>query len=113
APRKLMLYLHHFFLWQNDFPSGKLVLNNKLIDSQHKINSLRKMIEELNPTKMILIGDNGERDAEVYAQIRKEFPDIAGETYIHTAYSFEGFEKNNGKPLQQAKIAWAASIELA
>ncbi len=113
APRKLMLYLHHFFLWQNDFPSGKLVLNNKLIDSQHKINSLRKMIAELNPTKMILIGDNGERDAEVYAQIRKEFPHIGGETYIHIAYSLEGFEKNNGKKLQEGQIPWATSIDLA
>ena len=113
APRKLMLYLHHFFLWQNDFPSGRLVLNNKLIDSEHKITSLRKMIAEFNPTKMILIGDNGERDAEVYAQIRKEFPHIGGETYIHMAYSQEGFEKNEGKPLQKGQIAWATSIDLA
>lgn len=113
APRKLMLYLHHFFLWQNNFPSGKLVLNNKLIDSEHKITSLRNMIAEFKPTKMILIGDNGERDAEVYAQIREEFPEIGGETYIHIAYSLNGFEKNEGKLLKDGQIPWVTSIDLA
>lgn len=113
APQKLMFYFHHYFLWQNEFPSGELVLNSKLIDSQHKITSLRKMIAEHNPTKMILIGDNGERDTEVYAQIRKEFPHIGGETYIHIVYSLEGFENNEGKPLQQGQIGWATSLDLA
>lgn len=113
APQRIMEYYHRRFLSRNNFPSGKLVLNRKLIDHEHKITSLRRMIEEYRPTKMILIGDNGERDTIVYAQIRKEFPDIGGETYIHLAYSQAGFEKNQGKPLLDGQIGWATSIDLA
>lgn len=113
APRKIMIKSHRKFIRKNKFPRGELVLNSKLIDPEHKIKSLRKMIETFRPDEMILIGDNGEHDPEVYAQIRKEYPHIGGLTYIHLAYSKFGFEGSFGKPLLDNQIGWATSLDLA
>lgn len=112
APRRLMNYSHRMFLWRNDFPAGELILNRKVIDHEHKIKSLRKMIADHKPTKMILIGDNGEKDPEVYAKIRSEFPEIGGETYIHLAYSSLGFEGSFARPLLPGQIPWVTSLDL-
>ena len=113
APRKIMIKSHRKFIRINKFPKGELVLNPETIDSEHKIKSLRKMIEKFQPDEMILIGDNGEHDSEVYAQIRKEYPHIGGLTYIHLAYSKFGYEGSFGKPLLDNQIGWATSLDLA
>lgn len=113
APKKLMTQSHEAFVKINNFPQGVLVLNHRLIERTHKIKSLRQMIKEHEPKVMILIGDNGERDAEVYAQIREEYPLIGGETYIHQTYSQKGYRGQFGKPLLKNQIPWVTSIDLA
>lgn len=113
APVWLMKKSHETFLANNQFPAGELVLNPRTIDSEHKIKSLRAMIEKHRPTSMILIGDNGERDAEVYQQIREEYPQIGGLTYIHQVYSQAGFKNSTGKPLLKNQIGWVTSVDLA
>lgn len=113
APEDIMRKFHKKFIRINKFPKGELVLNEKVIDHDHKIKALRKMITLYNPDEMILIGDNGERDNEVYDQIRKEFPHIGGQTYIHLAYSKFGFQGSFGKPLLENQIGWVTSLDLA
>ncbi len=113
APEDIMRKFHKKFIRKNRFPKGELVLNSKLLDPEHKVKSLRKMIEKFQPDEMILIGDNGEHDPEVYGQIRKEYPHIGGLTYIHLAYSKFGFEGSFGKPLLDNQIGWVTSLDLA
>ncbi len=113
APKKLMTYFHEKFVRINNFPEGVLVLRQKISDQDHKIKSLREMIKKHNPTKMILIGDNGEKDPVVYAKIRAEFPEIGGETYIHLVYSSLGFEGQFAQPLHPGQIPWVTSLDLA
>jgi phosphatidate phosphatase APP1 len=43
---------------------------------------IRKLFHQL-PQKSICVGDSGEQDPEVYAQMRKEFPDRILRIYIH------------------------------
>lgn len=43
---------------------------------------LRALLKEV-PNPVVLIGDSGEHDPEVYAQIRSEFPGRVKAIYIH------------------------------
>lgn len=40
----------------------------------YKLDTLRQRIEAFPGHRFVLIGDSGERDPEVYAQIQSEFP---------------------------------------
>jgi hypothetical protein len=113
APELIMRRSHEKFIRENKFPQGELLLSEKLIAKEHKVNALREMIKTYAPKEMILIGDNGEKDNEVYDQIRREFPEIGGPTYIHLAYSQRGHKGNYGKPLLGDQIGWATSLDLA
>lgn len=116
APKKIIGDLHQRFLDFNDFPEGELVTRSWtqiFSGSAHKLRSLRAFIKKYNPQSMILIGDNGEADAQIYAEIRKEYPAIAGATYIRQAYSSHGFDGNFAKPLLEGQIPFASSIDIA
>lgn len=45
---------------------------------------IRSLLEEI-PNQVVLIGDSGEHDPEVYAQMRAEFPDRVKAIYIRNA----------------------------
>lgn len=113
APEWLMKRSHAKFVRINEFPEGVLVLSKKTFAKNHKVDAIREMIKKYAPTSMILIGDNGEKDNEVYDQIRREFPSIAGHTYIHLAYSLKGYKGSVGKPLLKEQLGFATSIDLA
>lgn len=113
APEWLMKNVHAKFVKINQFPEGILVLSKKTFATDHKINALREMIKKFGPTSMVLIGDNGEKDNEVYEQIRREFPEIGGHTYIHLVYSKLGFKGAVGKPLLEGQLGFATSVDLA
>ncbi len=77
APR-MSLYLS-----RNGFPLAGLYLRDlgpKTL-SGYKQPVIRKLLESL-PQNAILIGDSGEHDPEVYAEIRREFPDRVLAVYI-------------------------------
>lgn len=116
APKKFIGDIHQKFLKTNNFPKGDLVTRRWrqiFSGSTHKIDSLRRFIREHQPREMILIGDNGEHDTEIYAQIRKEFPSIAGPTYIRVAYSMLGDKDERGKPVLPGQTGFATSIDIA
>lgn len=113
APKFLMTGFHGRFLKKNGFPEGRLLLPKGLSIKNHKVESLRKIIKNENPKELILVGDNGERDTLIYAQIRKEFPNLKMTTYIHLVYSLTGFDGNVGKKLEENQIGYATSMDLA
>ena len=87
SPAWLMQGSHTRFLDQNNFPEGQLILRSKESRQDHKIVNLRQIIQDKKPTDLILIGDNGERDIEIYDQIQREYPEIKMTTFIRTLYS--------------------------
>jgi phosphatidate phosphatase APP1 len=73
------------FLDLNDLPAGPLLLRDigpEGDTSDHKIESIRSLMERLRPLPAILVGDSGQHDAEVYARIATEFPDRVQAIYI-------------------------------
>ncbi|MEM8951919.1 MAG: phosphatase domain-containing protein [Pseudomonadota bacterium] len=73
-PEGPILFLREWGLTlQNPFPRrGK----------GHKIDFIRQMIAHYEGLPFILIGDSGQRDPEVYAEIAREFPDRILAVYI-------------------------------
>ncbi len=81
------------FCRHHNFPEGKFLLNDikiglgQVIKSgggshKHKYEKIR-MISETYPTaKLTLIGDSGQKDAEIYEKIALEAPDRINEIYI-------------------------------
>lgn len=116
APKKIIGDLHEKFLKLNQFPQGEFVARSWYdlrTGNSHKVYSLRKFIKQYDPKEMILIGDNGEADAEIYAQIRTEYPSVLGPTYIRQAYSSIGFSGNFAKPLHEGQIPFSSSVDIA
>lgn len=81
---------HKNFLSFNNFPTGDMELREDILDENHKINEIRRLVEQEKPDLMILIGDNGELDPEIYHQANVEFSKgIKIITFIHQMYSFK------------------------
>lgn len=113
APKWIMYPFHRHFLRKEGFPSGRLLLNLTLSKKNHKLNSIRNIIENENPKELILVGDNGEHDTEVYATIAKEYPELKITTYIHQVYSQIGFHHNFGKLLEENQIGFVTALDLS
>tara|TARA_B110001454_G_scaffold181094_1_gene174962 strand:- start:13779 stop:14639 length:861 start_codon:yes stop_codon:yes gene_type:complete len=112
APEKLMENLHVAFLKLNGFPTGEVVLRESIADKDFKVNAIRALIAQNLPQRLILIGDNGERDPYIYEQIRAEYPNIQTDIYIHQIYSYRA-RKEIGVPPQSAQRLFVTSIDLA
>ena len=74
------------FLQHNGFPLSGLYLRNWGPDtmSGYKQPTIRKLMNQMKQP-VILFGDSGEKDPEVYAQIRSEFPERVKDIYIRDA----------------------------
>ena len=105
---------HETFLKKNNFPTGRLILRDVIFDSEHKNKTIRKLVSEIQPTLVIMVGDNGENDVNVYAKASKELAaqKIKSITYIHQLYSSRD-EDETGKGLNAGQIGFATSVELA
>ena len=86
APKNLMGRSHRKFLTRNSFPRGEIFLRDEYSRETHKIKTITNIIKEQNPTRIILIGDNGEHDPKFYNLIKEEYPDIEVITFIRAAY---------------------------
>lgn len=62
------------FLQYNQFPQeDNLILKKEKASTyDYKLTNIRKLIKEINPDKLILIGDDTEYDPEVYDTVSKE-----------------------------------------
>lgn len=78
------------FLAKHQFPRGVLMLKevssdspDPLTDQQaYKVARIQQIMKSLPEVKFILVGDDGERDPEVYAEIQKEFPQQVASIWI-------------------------------
>ncbi|WP_299338349.1 App1 family protein [uncultured Psychroserpens sp.] len=90
SPWNLYRYLE-FFLKQNDFPKGPILLRSfKDIFKKKSGDQPQKQIEIINilkaypDLKFILIGDSGEYDADIYIELAKTFPDQVMAIYLRS-----------------------------
>ncbi len=74
------------FLRKHGFPFAALHLRDlgPSTLSDYKQPIIRALLQQL-PHKVVLVGDSGEKDPEVYAQIRSEFPGRVLRIYIRDA----------------------------
>ncbi len=105
-------FLHEEFLTQHQFPNGPLVLRENYFDKEHKFRSISKIIKNTLPRMVLLIGDNGERDSEIYARIQRKFPNIQIIIFIHQMYSVHSLIEV-ANPILPGQIAYVTSVDLS
>lgn len=116
-----MLLSHQTFLANNNFPEGELSLRDSLFDKNHKINEIHRLINAERPDTVIFIGDNGERDPEIYHQAYLDFKNsgIKIFTFIHQLYRTSvpfyqpEFLSEMGSKIYSEQIGYATAIEIA
>ncbi|MEQ1721771.1 MAG: phosphatase domain-containing protein [Pseudobdellovibrio sp.] len=113
-------FSHRTFLSFNNFPPGEVDLRESIFEKNHKINEIRRMIEVEKPEILILIGDNGERDPEIYHQAYLEFSNqVRIVSFIHQMYSNHvPFYKPNflaeiGTLITKEQVGFVTPIEIA
>lgn len=101
APRNPIFYLSaspwnfydlfEHFLALHDIPAGTLLLTDLGIDERklvrpahrdHKGESLRRVLSDFPDVPVVLIGDSGQCDPEIYAELAREQPDRIAAIYI-------------------------------
>jgi phosphatidate phosphatase APP1 len=101
------------FLAKNGFPLAGLYLRDlgpKTL-SNYKQPMIRGILANL-PQKAVLVGDSGEHDPEVYAQIRQEFPDRVLAVYIRDVGNSSRPDRFKGAVLfRDAKEAARDAVE--
>lgn len=115
APEFLLSGTHTDFLKNKRFPKGKYLPRTNLLSSNHKISSLRKIIQNENPDTLILIGDNGEKDILVYNQIALENANsnLKIIQLIHNVYSTNNQAEEKGLKTMKDQIGFVTSVEAA
>ncbi|MET1755784.1 phosphatase domain-containing protein [Novosphingobium sp. RD2P27] len=85
------------FMELNRIPHGPMFLKDlgidatKLIDSgheKHKIQAIRTILEFYPGHKFLLMGDNGQKDVEIYSEAVRAFPDRVGAVFIRDVTQF-------------------------
>jgi len=112
APFLVMTIPHFEFLTYNRFPEGGLYLKQSPLTKTHKFDIISKIIQTSKPDRIVMIGDNGEADATVYAAIRTKFSQIPSFTFIHQVYSTKS-TSYRGKPLLAGQIGFVTAADLA
>lgn len=77
------------FMGVNDVSPGPIILRDYgfdagkfLTNAEHKISSIRDILETYPDLPFILIGDSGEKDPEIYRSVVEEFPNRIAAVYI-------------------------------
>jgi phosphatidate phosphatase APP1 len=93
SPWNLVRFLQRF-LEQHRFPAGPLLLTDwgpgaggllRVGTQQHKLTALRQLAELLPRPRFVLVGDNGQQDADIYRTFALEHPGRVAAIYIRLA----------------------------
>lgn len=108
APEWLMKKYHTEFIKGNNFPNSSIYFK---VGQNHKVNTITKLIIAANPSRVVLVGDNGEKDIEYYHQITQKFAQsgIQFLQFIHTVYKTDG---NKFLALYPDQVAFATPLEI-
>jgi len=81
------------FLQENHFPLGSVYLRtfswkNRLLHlfqstKSYKLETIEQLLHQSPQPHFILIGDSGEQDADIYAQIARKYPHRIRQIFIH------------------------------
>lgn len=93
-------------------------LKEVLTKVPHKKNNIAKLVNEVQPEILILVGDNGEKDPEVYNEIANKIQKAYSAngkkikilTYIHTVYKPKNLKTSD---LYPGQIPFSNAAELA
>jgi phosphatidate phosphatase APP1 len=90
------------FLARHGFPFGALQLRNLGPSTLHgyKEPLLRRLMKEF-PQPLVLVGDSGEHDPEIYRELRREFPNRVRAIFIRDAGRAEEAKRFEGMVLFQ------------
>lgn len=108
APKFMMEKNHRAFLVANSFPAGELRLRQNPLQSDFKLEEIRRILKKENPDVVISLGDNGEKDIFIYEQIQSEFPKASFLTYIRQPYSIF----TQGVPLHAQQVGFVTGLDL-
>ncbi len=88
APKYIASNLYSKFLRESNFPMpSNLVLKHILDDTFfYKTSYIQKWINEFKPSKLILVGDNGQKDEQIYKFIQDENKHLEIYSFIRVAY---------------------------
>ncbi len=108
----LLFESHHTFLEKNKFPEGDVYFRKKASDETHKYETLKRYLDNNQVTELILIGDNAERDIEVYSRIAREYKNKIPviKTYIRIAYT-QATEKDI-LSLREGQVGFVTPLEI-
>lgn len=110
APEWVMGASHRKFLSKNGFPPGELHLRRDNGKEDHKRLAIAAILNRERPDQVILLGDNGERDAEIYSGIAAGVgTGVVFHTFIRHSYS----AKTGARPLQARQIPFVTAGEIA
>jgi hypothetical protein len=87
APESLMYSSHTYLIQYNGFPQRPIYFWTQGEQSQHKLNAISQLLDTQKYDSAILIGDNGEKDTNIYAEIRQRYPQIKMKIFIRTLYA--------------------------
>jgi hypothetical protein len=121
AQLPILKYSHQTFLKYNNFPEGELDLREDIFTKNHKITELRRLIETEKPDVVIMIGDNGEKDVDVYHQATAEYHHLGIQmiTFIHQLYATQipfykfDFLAEQGRELYPEQNGFVTPIEIS
>ncbi len=111
APGWLMKRAHTKLLANGNFPEGEVLFREKESSDEHKVKALREIIRMDQPNRMILLGDNGERDIAFYSQIREEFPEVEFFQFIRIVYSPSDYDEILN--LESGQMGFVTPLEIA
>ncbi len=90
SPWNLYRYLE-LFLRRNQFPKGPILLRSmasfwrrKREDVPHKQHEIVNILESYPKLSFVLIGDSGEKDADIYLDIARRYPGRIRAIYLRT-----------------------------
>jgi len=73
----------------------KELVTNENVTFEQKVSQISEIMQRFPERKFILVGDSGEKDPEVYREIKKEFPNQVQEIKIRDVVNDR--EKNQSR----------------
>lgn len=107
APESLMQERHLQFLQKFNFPQvHHLKTRPDINDEKFKVRTILELVTQEQPQVLILVGDDGERDPQVFQTIREGLngKDVKVLSFVHTVYSV---------PIEQSPASEARAEEHA